>query len=140
MTTAMWSADPQGRYWLDVLLGGQTISVMVDSGLVDPDQRVGFELDRTLFDQLKESGKLSGWALRVRKDASGRSSALECASTDGSLAVPGTTDPFGRTIQIHVARGAAQIPSRVGVVFFHRLPGCRVLWNCELRTWSVSFS
>ena len=138
MATATWQPAANGRYWLDMLLESLRVPLMIDTGLVDPEQRVGIELDPPLFDQLEQSGKLSGWALRVRKDAVGRSMPLSCAAVAASLAIPGTSTPLGPTIHIHVARGVAGVPSRVGLAFFHKLPGCRVIWDCPARTWSVS--
>ena len=71
MATAIWQCSVNGRYWLDVLVGGRQVSLMIDTGLVDPEQRVGMELEPQLFDQLEQSERLTGRALRVRKDAGG---------------------------------------------------------------------
>ena len=89
MATATWQCSANGRYWLDVLVGSLQVSLMIDTGLVDPEQRVGIELEPHLFD-------------------------------------------------IHVARGVAGVPSRVGLAFFHKLSGCRVVWDCPAKTWSIS--
>ena len=67
MATATWQCTANGRYWLDVLVGSLQVSLMIDTGLVDPEQRVGIELEPHLFDQLEQSGRLSGRALRVLK-------------------------------------------------------------------------
>jgi hypothetical protein len=40
---------------------------------------------------------------------------------------------------LHALRGAPGVPDRVGVVFFHRLHGCRVLWELDSRTWCVEY-
>ena len=138
MATATWQCSANGRYWLDVLVGSLQVSLMIDTGLVDPEQRVGIELEPHLFDQLEQSGKLSGRALRIRKDAGGHASPLYCAAVDASLTTPETSQPLGPSIRIHVARGVAGVPSRVGVAFFHKLPGCRVVWDCSAKTWSIS--
>lgn len=71
MAIATWQCSASGRYWLDVLVGSLQVSLMIDTGLVDPEQRVGIELEPHLFDQLEQNGKLSGRALRIRKDAGG---------------------------------------------------------------------
>ena len=39
-----WLATARGDYVIDVVIGGLGASAMVDSGLVDPAQLVGFEL------------------------------------------------------------------------------------------------
>jgi len=39
--------------------------------------------------------------------------------------------------QLHVCRGVEGVPNRVGVVFFHRLAGCRVHWELDSRNWRV---
>jgi len=44
MPLTSWLAAPDGRYWIDVTLGNGTCHVMIDLGLVDPLDRVGFEL------------------------------------------------------------------------------------------------
>lgn len=140
MATAIWQCSVNGRYWLDVLVGGLQVSLMIDTGLVDPEQRVGMELEPQLFDQLEQSGRLTGRALRVRKDAGGHCSPLFCAAADASLATPGSSQPLGLSVRIHVARGVEGVPSRVGLAFFHKLPECRVVWDCAAKTWEMSVS
>ena len=72
MPLLQWSAAPDGRYWIDVLVGSHALRVMVDLGLVDPLDRVGFELDHSAYQRLKQSGCLTRFDRRPRRDASGR--------------------------------------------------------------------
>jgi hypothetical protein len=40
---------------------------------------------------------------------------------------------------VYVIRGKPGVPDRVGVVFFHRLKGCRVLWDLDAQSWCVEY-
>ena len=140
MATATWQCTANGRYWLDVLVGSLPVPLMIDTGVVDPEQRVGLELEPQRFAVLQPTGKFSQRALRVRKDAGGQCLPLICAAVDASLSTPGANQPLGPSIRIHVARGVAGVPSRVGLAFFHKLPECRVVWDCAAKTWAMSVS
>ena len=45
----------RGHYSIDVTIGGIAVSAMVDTGLIDPMQQVGFELPPDLFERLVHS-------------------------------------------------------------------------------------
>ena len=132
-----WQATARGDYVIDVVIGGLGVSAMVDSGLVDPAQLVGFELAPALFDQLQEAGLLKELATRTRRDAGGRMSVMRVGKVSAYLARPKTAEAAGPKVDLFVARSPEGLPSRVGLAFFHRLVGCRVDWDCSARTWSV---
>ena len=91
---------------------------------------------------MAESGfawPFSDYRMRFRCDSSGRKSALRTARVTAGLAMSNRpTELFGSMICVRVARGATGVPDRVGVAFFHCLTGCRVLWDCGARTWTMS--
>lgn len=137
MAEACWAATTDGRYWIDVHIAGQPIRVMIDLGLVDPVDAVGFEVDPDFYDQLKHAGVLSRFQVRFRRDASGQITRSESGRTNAQLLDPITRRGIGPLTQLPVCRGAPNVPSRVGVVFFHRLTGCNVDWRLDGRTWCV---
>ena len=135
--TLTWSATARSDYVIDVVVSGRAASAMVDSGLVDPAQLVGFELAPAFFDQLQETGLLKELATRTRRDAGGRMSVMRVGKVSAFLAHPKTDEAAGPEVELFVARSSEGLPSRVGLAFFHRLVGCRVVWDCSARTWSV---
>ncbi len=140
MEIISWPAEPDGRYVIRVLMEGIPVRAMIDTGLVDPIGQVAFELHPAIYDQLRQAGRLSHRRFRFRRDASGRKRALESGMVIVSLAMPDDREiAIGPEIRVHVARGAEQLPNRVGVVFFHRLPNCSVEWNCTVREWTIRF-
>ena len=66
MSVHTWSAQPNGRYVLDALIGAIPIRLMIDTGLVDPSGQVALELSPALFDQIEAAGELSDFRLRFR--------------------------------------------------------------------------
>ena len=60
-----WPATFRGDYVLDVLVGGVAVTAMIDTGLVDPAQLVGFELAPTVFDRLQGADLLKQMATRT---------------------------------------------------------------------------
>ncbi len=44
MPQVNWSANQSGEYWIDVSLGGHPLQVLIDSGLIDHQGRVGFSV------------------------------------------------------------------------------------------------
>lgn len=137
MVDVDWLAAADGRYWIDVTISDQPVRVMIDLGLIDPMNAVGFEVDPDLYDQMKHAGSLSRFQVRFRRDASGQVTASESGVTNAQLRNSSTNSGIGPMVQLHVCRGAPGVPSRVGVVFFHRLTGCRVVWNLDRRSWRV---
>lgn len=137
MVDVSWQAAADGRYWIDVTIGGQSLRVMIDLGLVDPLQAVGFELDPAIYDGLKRAGKLSRFQYRFRRDANAQITGSESGQVQAQLLDPTTGQLVGPTAVLHVCRGTADVPSRVGVVFFHRLTACNVHWNLDTRNWRI---
>ena len=76
---------------------------------------------------------------KSRFDASEAKLVSEAARVTAQLLDPGRTTPVGPAVQVEVMRGAPGVPSRVGVVFFHRLTGCRVVWDLGARLWCVEY-
>jgi hypothetical protein len=110
---------------------------MVDTGLVDPQGQVAFEIEPALFDLLEQSGQLLVAGLRSRFDSSGRHVSLKVGFVMARLLDPATGSPIGPTARCLAFRGSPGVPSRVGVVFFHLLTGCRADWNFDHRLWCV---
>jgi hypothetical protein len=111
--------------------------VMVDLGLVDPLDRVGFELDHSAYRGLKQSGGLTRFDRRSRRDASGRVSWSESGLGSAQLLDPISQKPDGPVVALYMSCGSPGVPSRVGPVFFHRLTGCCVLWDLDRRLWAI---
>lgn len=132
-----WPATARSGYFIDVVIGGRVVPAMVDSGLVDPAELVGFELAPDLFDELQQDGLLKELATRTRRDAGGQMSVMRVGKISTFLARPTTVEVAGPEVEVFVARSASGLPTRVGLVFFHNLTGCRVLWDCSARTWSI---
>lgn len=110
---------------------------MIDTGLVDPRGRVGFEIEPALFDTLRRAGELTLLRRRQRNDASGKSYVNEAGQLEAQVLDPMSRSPIGPRIQIDVKRGTAGVPSRVGTAFFHKFVDCRVVWDLDDRLWSV---
>jgi hypothetical protein len=112
---------------------------MIDLGLVDPRHDVGFELEPAVYDQLKAGGWLSRFQYRFRRDANGQISRSESGLTFTQLFDPTASQAVGPVAHLHICRGVFAVPNRVGVVFFHRLAGCKIYWELDHRTWTVEF-
>ena len=130
----------QGHYSIDVTIGGIAVSAMVDTGLIDPMQQVGFELPPDLFERLVHSNLLRDITSRTRRDASGRKTQMYVGTAEVRLTSPETAIPVGPEIVVSVARSFVGLPARVGLEFFHQLPGCQVLWDCVAQLWTVSLA
>jgi hypothetical protein len=137
MPQARWQAAADGRYWVYVALGRQELAVMVDLGLVDPTDRVGFEVEPGIYNALKQGGQLSRFTRRSRRDASGQIAWFDTGVATAQLIDPVSRQRMGPVVSVWVACGAAGVPSRVGVVFFHHLTKCEVLWELDQRTWEI---
>ncbi|HZU34862.1 MAG TPA: hypothetical protein VFA18_03075 [Gemmataceae bacterium] len=139
MAQVCWQGTLAGRYHIDVALGGFRTPLMIDLGLVDSAQQVGFSIQPALYDKLKQAGALGLLQTFSRMDASGQISQTESGLVSAQLLDPATGRPVGPAVQLYVLRGNPGVPDRVGVVFFHRLPGCRVLWALGTRTWCIEY-
>jgi len=112
---------------------------MLDLGLVDPLDRVGLEVEFDDYDQLRKGKHLQYFENRRRRDSTGGKTRSESGFTYAQLIDPATQLEVGPRVGIYVSCEAPALPSRVGVVFFHRLIGCKVKWNMDLRRWTVEF-
>jgi hypothetical protein len=139
MPVACWTIDADGRYVVDILLGSRPLGLMIDTGLADRYDRTGFEIDPGEYDRFKNAGELSNVRRRTRHDAGGHRLVTEVATIFAQLLDPRTRQPVGPKVSVEVMRGTPGVPSRVGVVFFHRLTGCRVVWELDTRTWCVEY-
>jgi len=132
-----WQAKPDGRYWIDVVVGNQVCPCLIDLGLVDPLDQIGLALRGPLFQGLEQAGLLAPLRWRLHRDASGQTGFVKSGETNAQLSDPLTQGPVGPTVRLFVCRGAPGVPDRVGVTFFHRLKGCGVSWDFDTRTWCV---
>lgn len=139
MGQACWQVATNGAYCIDVAIAGREFLVMIDLGLVDPRNQVGFALTPSDYDALKQTGLLTHGRSRVARDASGRYTTLQSALTAAQLIDPVSRTPVGPRVPIYVSRSTADVPNRVGVAFFHCLAGCRVVWTLDGRTWCVEY-
>jgi hypothetical protein len=139
MPQAQWPFAPDGRYWIDVALAGHGLRVMIDLGLVDPLDRVAFEIDPSLFDALERAGDFSDIERRTRRDASGRLTGFHTGLVAIQLLDPISRQPIGPAVRLYAGRGTSGVPNRVGVVFFHHLVGCQVNWDLDQRTWRIDY-
>src|SRR5262245_27924627 len=139
MPQVCWRAAADGRYWLDVVVAGRVMSCMLDLGLVDPHDQLGLEAEPTLYDQCHRAGQLSNLHRRPRRDASGRCVTLDCGELSVQLYDVQARQPVGPPVRLLAARSTPHLPARVGVVFFHRLTGCRVVWDLGARVWCVEY-
>jgi len=137
MTRVCWPAAPDGRYILDIALGATPCRLMLDTGLVDPAGQVGFEIDPALFDVLERSGQLLRAGRLPRSDSSGRTVRLTTGFVVARLLNPSSRSPIGPAVRCLAIRNVPGVVSRVGVVFFHRLTGCRADWDFDNRRWCV---
>lgn len=139
MPQVCWTAATRGEYWVDVNLGGQPFKVLVDTGLLDAREQVGFSIEQTWYDKLKQSGQFRAHQTHTRLSADGQLSMTESGSLDAQLICPRTRKLVGPVVHVYVFRGVPGVPDRVGMAFFHRLKGCKVLWDLDKRAWCVDY-
>jgi hypothetical protein len=139
MPQVSWSATPSEEYWIDVSLGGHHLQVLIDTGFIDPRGQVGFSVDESLYDSIKQSGGFRNYQAYSRVTADGQMSRTESGSLDAQLIAPQTRIRVGPVVHVSVLRGVSGVPNRVGTAFFHRLAGCKVIWDLDKRTWSVEY-
>jgi hypothetical protein len=139
MPRVSWQARSDGLYWIDMALGSRRFSLMMDLGLVDPKDQVAFSLEPALYNQLRKAGELKHFLDHSYKDASGRLTTTKSGLLTAQLISPISHLPVGPAVRLHVMRGSAGVPSRVGVGFFHHLKGCHVNWDLENRMWSIDY-
>jgi len=134
-----WKAASDGRYWIDVLVGQLGLRVMVDLGLVDPLNRVAFEVEPVVYDLLEQRGQLSHFRRRLSRSSTGSQRMTYCGETTACLVDPLHHQAAGPVTRLYVSRGVIGMPNRVGTVFFHSLAACQVIWDLSGRTWCVNY-
>jgi hypothetical protein len=139
MPQACWQAASDGTYWLDLAIGNHELTLLIDLGMIDHQQRIGFAVEATIYDQLKQSGAFRHSIHSLRLDASGNVSRRAAGLTTAQLICPISRSRIGPQVDLYVSRGAPGVPHRVGLVFFHALAGCRVQWNFDKREWCIEF-
>lgn len=139
MPRLSWPVAPNGRYLIDLSIGGVDLVVMVDTGIADPMQRVGFDLDERDYDRLRSAGLVRATEYRKRHDASGRVIVRESGEVTAQLIDPATRQRVGPLVTVYANRGVKGVVSRVGPVFFHALTGCRVVWELDRKEWCVEY-
>lgn len=139
MPQACWQAASDGTYWLDLAIGNLELTLLIDLGMIDQLQRIGFAVEATVYDQLKQSGAFRHFSTGLRLDASGNVSRRKSGLTTAQLLCPVTRNRIGPAVDLYVSQGAPGVPHRVGLVFFHALTGCRVTWDLSQRIWCIEF-
>jgi hypothetical protein len=138
MTRACWTAASDGSYWIDIALGTMPNTLMLDTGLTDKAGQVAFELHTAVYNTLEQAGQLLAAGYTRRRDASGRQVRLPIGLVVARLIEPTSGSLIGPPVRCLAVRNSANVPSRVGVVFFHRLTGCRADWEFDTRVWCVA--
>jgi hypothetical protein len=139
MPEVRWTANARGEYWIDVRLGGRTVKVLIDTGLIDARGQVGFSVEESLYDQIKQAGGFSAHQMHSRLTAAGQISLTESGLLESQLVVPATGTPVGPSVDTFVFRGTLGVPDRVGIAFFHQLRGCKVIWELDGRVWRIEY-
>ncbi len=139
MPQICWGASARGEYWIDVKLGAHALKVLIDTGLVDARGQVGFSVDESLYDQIKQAGGFQKHQIHSRLTADGQISLTESGSLDAQLVCPNTGSPVGPLVHLYVFRGVDGVPNRVGVAFFHRLKGCKIQWDLDQKLWCIDY-
>jgi hypothetical protein len=105
MAQACWQGSADGRYWIDVALASLAIPLMIDLGLVDSRNHVGFSVEPGLFDQLKQAGALTQMQMHSRLNASGRITQAESGLVSSQLICPLIQTRAGPVVQLYLLRG-----------------------------------
>ena len=137
MPYVSWTANPGLEYWIDVQLAGQPFTVLIDTGLIDRLGEVGFSINASDYDAIKNVGGFRKHQIHPRLTADGSFLITESGSLEAQLVSPQTQSPVGPVVHIYVYRGIPGVPDRVGLAFFHQLKGCKVLWDLDQRTWRI---
>jgi hypothetical protein len=111
MTRACWAAGADGRYWIDIALGSLPCQVMLDTGLIDPQGRVAFEVDPSVYDALEQSGQLLAAGRRQRSDSSGRRVWLPAGFVAARLIEPATGAQIGPPVPCLAVRTFPACPA-----------------------------
>jgi len=138
MPQVCWTATGRGEYWIDVDLGGHTFQVLIDTGLLDARQQVGFSVEQASYDNIKQAGEFHAHQIHARLHANGQVSLTESGSLNAQLVCPQTRKMVGPPVHVYVFRGVS-VPDRVGMAFLHQLKGCKVVWDLDKREWCIEY-
>jgi hypothetical protein len=139
MARVSWSATGRGEYWIDVDLGSHPFKVLIDTGLIDARGQVGFSIEPTWYDRIKQAGGFHAHQMHTRLLADGQLSLTESGSLNAQLICPQMRTLVGPVVHVFVFRGVPGVPDRVGMAFLHGLKGCKVLWDLDLREWCIEY-
>lgn len=112
---------------------------MLDTGLVDDHNWIGFEAEPGLYAQLQQLGRFMSLRTCKRRDASGNTHVAPAGLVHARLLHPTSKIGVGPLVSIFVMEGVRGVPSRVGTSFFHRLQGCNIHWDFDNRIWSINY-
>jgi hypothetical protein len=118
MMSANWPCTSDGRYWLDVGLGNLDLQLMVDTGIIDPLNQIGVELDPAFYDTLKRSGQFRSFRYRTRRDASGTFAGAESGLLSAQLIDPISRTRIGPMVRAYASR-LTHLPSRTRHIFVY---------------------
>jgi hypothetical protein len=139
MAHVSWTVAANGRYWMDLIIGARRLRFMVDLGLVDPANDVGLEIDPQLFEYIEKAGGFLTQRRRTWRDASGKYQRVDSGLLVAQLFDSSLQAGVGPAVRLFATKGVANLPNRVGVVFFHKLLGCSVTWNLDQRVWRIDY-
>lgn len=139
MPLVCWDHRADGWFVIDLLVAGQVHGCRVDTGLVDRSGDMGLELNPVFYDGCLRANRLTPMQRRERRDASGRRIVKDCGIVQAQLFDTTLGIGVGPAVKLLAMRGDSGLDSRVGVVFFHRLAGCRVDWDLSARRWCVQY-
>ena len=139
MSSICAHAAVDGSYYVDVVIGSRCFHLMIDSGFVDSLDEVGIALEGPIFDLMTSTGILQNPKLRLSFDANGNQYYVNTAWAVAQLVDSTTAALVGPKVRVRASRGHPGVASRVGVAFFHRLAGCRVIWDLDQRTWCIAY-
>jgi hypothetical protein len=107
--------------------------------LIDPLGSVGLELEPAIYDWLEQNRCFGSTGQRQHRTAAGGYYVTTTGLVSAQLVDPASQTRLGPVVSVFASRGNVGVPSRVGVAFFHRLVGCRVIWELDQRTWCMEY-
>ena len=136
---ACWSTTTDGSYVIDFAFGKFTEKLTIDTGIIDNQREVGFDLDADLWDKIFYAGVFQLFRRRRRQDASGRTLVLDSGLLTTQMLDPISKLAIGPSVDLYASRSPRDVSSRVGVVFFHNLTGCSVHWDLDAKLWCIDY-
>src|SRR5437868_552154 len=113
MPSISWKASSRGEYWIDVELGGHPLEVLIDTGLIDGRGQVGFSVEESLYDGIKQAGGFQNHQMHTRLMANGQIAITESGCLDAQMVNPQTPGVVvGPKVRVYVFRGVPGVPNR----------------------------